>query len=352
MPPPGVTGGWFGNVLFAATLAAQLAVWGAAWLGPSIDDLPVALLLALTVLPYLALAVLIVASILWTLMPDNRLGPWVVGLAVVAPVARWGPSWPASDIPAADDDLRMMTWNVQRLWGTGAGELEPTACVQAAVVAADPDLIALQEVTQRDLERLGKALPLDCVFTTYRDANEADDAGVAVCAVGSAWKLVRGAPAQYADREDWQYILGTFERGGQRLNVLSVHLHPYRLLADPSNLLEKAAERAPIVAAAQEAQTASLLADVASFDLPTIVAGDFNSTRDTPIHARMRSTLIDAWEAGAQGFGSTVDLLDVLKLRIDYIYSPAALPVIKADIPAVACSDHRPVVADLGAHPR
>jgi endonuclease/exonuclease/phosphatase (EEP) superfamily protein YafD len=105
----------------------------------------------------------------------------------------------------------------------------------------------------------------------------------------------------------------------------------------------------PTVAAAQDEQTAFLLGEVARLPEPTIIAGDFNSTRDTPFHARLRRTLVDALERGSQGFGATVDVLDWLGLRIDYVYTPPSMDVVDAEIPPATCSDHRPIVTRM--HP-
>lgn len=118
---------------------------------------------------------------------------------------------------------------------------------------------------------------------------------------------------------------------------------------DPATALERVVERAPTVTASQDAQIDALLAEVASLPGAAIVGGDFNSTRDTPFHARLRRTLVDAYEAGNQGFAGTVDLLDMLSLRVDYLYASPDLAVVDAEILPAGCSDHRPVLARLRA---
>ncbi len=40
-------------------------------------------------------------------------------------------------------------------------------------------------------------------------------------------------------------------------------------------------------------------------------------------------------------------LFDWLPLRIDYVYASEELPVVRARLPSVGCSDHLPVVVDL-----
>jgi endonuclease/exonuclease/phosphatase family metal-dependent hydrolase len=317
------------------------------------------MVLVLTVLPAVAPALCALAFLLWTLIPDHRAAPWLLAATALAPVAWWGPSWPARGVPASPDDLVVMTWNAHRLWGGPADGGDATACLVSEVTASDPQIIVLEEVTPKDLERLTPRLGLDCVHSTYQRADDADSAGIAVCSRAGPWQLQRGRTLAYEDEADWRYVRGVFERapaaspeavgGGEvpRISVLGVHLHPYRILHDQRHVLENAADRAPEVTRAQEAQTEALVARWRDIPEPTIIAGDFNSTRDTPFHSRLRRYLVDTWERGADGFGGTVDLLDVIPLRIDFIYASPRLPVVSARIPEVGCSDHKPVVARL-----
>ena len=78
---------------------------------------------------------------------------------------------------------------------------------------------------------------------------------------------------------------------------------------------------------------------------PCVVAGDFNSPRDTAVHHAMRRNMTDAWEAGAWGPGSTVRLWGMVPMRVDYLYATASLPTKRAWIPEVDCSDHRPLLS-------
>ena len=71
-----------------------------------------------------------------------------------------------------------------------------------------------------------------------------------------------------------------------------------------------------------------------------------------PLHQLLRASFTDTWEHAAHGLGSTVDVLGILPLRIDFTYASPALQILGADIPDVACSDHRPVISTLGVPPR
>jgi endonuclease/exonuclease/phosphatase (EEP) superfamily protein YafD len=84
---------------------------------------------------------------------------------------------------------------------------------------------------------------------------------------------------------------------------------------------------------------------------PTIIAGDFNSTRDTAIHAGLRKQLVDTWGRAGRGFGGTTMFLGWLPLRVDYVYVTPDIAVHSARVVEADCSDHQGVVADLALRP-
>jgi endonuclease/exonuclease/phosphatase (EEP) superfamily protein YafD len=80
---------------------------------------------------------------------------------------------------------------------------------------------------------------------------------------------------------------------------------------------------------------------------PTIVAGDFNSVRDSAVHGAMRAVMSDAHEHGAWGPGATVRALGIVPLRVDYVYISSHLTVASTRIPPYDCADHRPTLTRL-----
>ena len=124
---------------------------------------------------------------------------------------------------------------------------------------------------------------------------------------------------------------------GAVFNLLAIHLQPYRLSVETSDR----------VSAAQRAETEGLLDTVRTFRDPTVVAGDFNSVRDSALHHAMRERLTDAWEQAGLGPGWTVKALGRFPLRIDYVYVSDDFAVRQAALPALSCSDHRPVRTEL-----
>jgi endonuclease/exonuclease/phosphatase (EEP) superfamily protein YafD len=146
---------------------------------------------------------------------------------------------------------------------------------------------------------------------------------------------------RYVDSIDWHYAMVELESTGAQarvLNLLAVHLQPYRMAATMG--LER-------LARSQVQETAGLLRRVETFRDPTIVAGDFNSPRDSAVHVQMRRSMRDSWEVAGWGPGSTVQALGLWPLRVDYLYASPGFGIAEARITGSTCADHQPILARL-----
>jgi endonuclease/exonuclease/phosphatase family metal-dependent hydrolase len=250
-----------------------------------------------------------------------------------------------------------MSWNVQRLWGVPDGEA--LRCAVGVLSEERPDVLALLEVSERELRDLALVSGLDCRQVPYTSREGAERGGIAACVRRGGWEIARSERARFRDDEDWNYLLAEVVRGDARLNLMVTHLYPYRSVGrkltagvdrladgDPTPLLalSRAGEE---VTRGQADQAAALLDRVRGLRDATVVAGDFNSTRDSALHVALRRELTDAWEVAGRGFGGTVRLFG-LPLRVDYAYLSRQLAVVGARVPDTGCSDHDPVVVDLG----
>jgi endonuclease/exonuclease/phosphatase (EEP) superfamily protein YafD len=348
----GAVAGLFTALLLAALLG--LTVAGRAWRAP-----PAVVVVAVIFLPWLYAGLATLAFAVWAAVPDRRLPPIVMAWTVVVALGLWGPSWSARPEVAEGEAARVMSWNVRRLWGGEADGGDPLGCVAEAVEAADPDVLALMEVSARDVAALSVRLGLTCVHTAYHGGDDPTIGGLAACARGPRWSLRSGAPRRYVDDDEWRYVFAEFASGEAVFNLLAVHLYPYGISA---KRLQRglgalaAGEPGPIaqigrggedVVRAQSAQAAALLERVSRFRDPTVLAGDFNSTRDFALHASLRGSLTDTWERAGRGLGASVLAFGRIPLRVDYVYASPALAVAGASSPGVGCSDHRPVVSEL-----
>ena len=304
--------------------------------------------------PPSVLVLVLVASPVWTLLvagaaavavlrrPQDLRGWGLLSLQLGLWLAIWGRAWWASPTAEEGDTVRVLSWNVQRLGFEDADQGPRLDCVVAAAKAVQPDLLALMEVSARDVQRLSTRLGLDCEHIDYRGTGREDRGGVAACARSPEWKLGRSGSRRFVDDGDWYFIFAEMVRRDEHqvLNLVSLHLQPNRLsLSGP---------RSPgAVAETHHAEADALLARMATLQDPTVVAGDFNSTRETRLHGALRVHLVDAYEQAGWGPGRTAVAAGLVPLRVDYIYATPDIKPASAANPAVDCSDHRPVVADL-----
>lgn len=357
-----------GNAVSGVAITIVWLLFALVAVGRVVRAPPAVVAAAVTFLPYLYAGSTALVFLGWAVFPRRRmLAACVVALVVFAALL-WGPKWEVEPTGIGGEPVRVMSWNLRRLWGGPEDGGDAMRCAVDAIEIVDPDVLTLLEVSHDDVDQLETALGLDCVHHSYTETGGPRTGGLAACVRGADWRLRSGKAQRYVDRLDWYYVLAEFERslpGGPVFNLLSVHLSPYEYVAkkihtsvkalragDPEALVEVSREGEGVVKG-QADQSAALLERVDKFRDPTIVAGDFNSTRDSSLHATLRRKLKDAWEVGGAGFGGTVYLFDRLPLRIDYVYVSDQFRVRHTEIPEFGCSDHQPVVSDvvLGATP-
>ena len=301
------------------------------------------LVLVLMVSPIWSLLIgLIAAGLLLRSPSDVRIwGLLVAQLGLWTAI--WGRAWWASPDPVEGETVRVMAWNVQRLGFEDEEQGDRLQCVAQAVEAVQPDLLSLMEVSGRDMERLSEAIGLRCQYVDYRGTGSDKRGGLAACAKGTDWRLGRSGPRRFVQDSDWYFVFSEMVREDEHqvVNLISVHLQP--------NTLALTGPASPgAVAETHQEAAAALLERMATLQDPTIVAGDFNSTRETPLHGAIRKHLVDVFERAEWGPGGTVLAAGVLPLRVDFVYATPDLPATGARIPDVDCSDHRPVVAEIG----
>ncbi|MCO4744257.1 MAG: endonuclease/exonuclease/phosphatase family protein [Proteobacteria bacterium] len=357
------TGGRWGGALDIASLAVVLGLVGVAIAGRQLRAPPAYLTVLVTFLPYLTLAAAVWAFSVWAIVPDRRLPPILLTVVVLLGAALWGPSWASRGEVVDGDDLRVMTWNVRRLWG-GPSELDPAVCVAQAIAEESPDLVALLEVSAEDVEKLSTELGLHCVHGDYTGSGSRTAGGIATCVrTNSEWQFRRGWMQRFVDDEAWFYSFAEVERNGRVVNLLGVHLHPYRFqpkwVRDSVDGLRRGRARGLFdlfqaseeVTRGQAGQAKAVLERVDALRDATLIVGDFNSTRDAQLHAALRDNMTDAWERGGQGLGPTVRFAGRVPLRIDYIYASEDFAVRESRTSDVSCSDHASVTADLTLRP-
>lgn len=272
---------------------------------------------------------------------------WVLGIAAALAVAAAGPG------TAAGVALRIMTFNVRVPVDQGVNAWAGRRGLMVQVIrAAHPDVLGTQELTEEQGEYLAAHLPGYAWFGQGRDGgSKGEHMGVfyrtdrlEVLDSGDFW--LSDTP-QVPGSRTWgqpyprMVTWARFRRrdGGGEFHYFNTHF-PYR----PEDV------RPRLLSAYEILGRIGRLPATAR----VILAGDFNCSPDTSVHAALTQSLRDAWEAAParSGPGKTFhDFTGIPDQRIDWILSRGFKVL---DVQTVTThegvrypSDHFPVVADL-----
>ena len=267
--------------------------------------LPVAIIFYATPWPVLA------ALAGWIAWRWRRLRALPLALVACALAVWFSSGWKFATPSAARADLRVAHWNVAR-------PVRWLPSVAAELRALDADVITVAEA----LPRVGDTAPRWLAeFPGYR----AEFSG------GGLLCLVRG---EIQNRESASLGPGSFytaldvEVKGRALSILQVDLvaTPWRSRREP---LE---------------QLARLIA--ARADRPLIVAGDFNTPRDSALFGPLRMRLAHSWEAAGRGSAETWPMPFPV-LSLDHVWIGGGLRALRCEHGVSVRSDHRAVIVDL-----
>jgi len=253
---------------------------------------------------------------------------------------------------SSTETFRVATWNVFRCH---RGEDH----VRDTLKAMNADILAIQEVvdSERDgsdewqLDRITKPLGYTATFVGYREIKRDPLAGIAIC-VREPVKLLSVDRRTYHPQGEWRYAFAEVGIHGQVINIVIPHLYPFALETtlnragrDITKKIRRTAGRIWRTTYWHRQESEELMRIVSTFEDPTIILGDFNSTPTHPIHWRLRNSLVDCLMAVGKGLTPTYTFF--LPIRIDYIYVTPTIHVQNARIIATTGSDHRPIIADL-----
>ena len=228
-----------------------------------------------------------------------------------------------------------MSYNIHH--GVGLDDTFDLERIADLIRREKADLVALQEVDKgvertqrRDLPaELARLTGLHCVFSN----NYAFQGGEYGNAILSRWPIMRSRNTHFkatGGGEPRGLLEAAVEVGGRSLTFMATHLDHRR---DDGERLSCVAEIERL--ALGLGQTA------------VVVAGDFNDVPSSRMHDRMRTWARDAWAEGGAGDGFTIPA-DLPRRRIDYVWIArrSELEVLKAWVPDLQASDHRPLVVE------
>lgn len=252
---------------------------------------------------------------------------------------------PAAAGPAADVALRVMTFNIHHAEGTdGRLDVERIARV---IRAAEPDLVALQEVdrgTARAGEvdqaaKLGELTGMRAVFGKAIDYQGGEYGNAILSRHGITDPVVHPLPGRAGEERRCLLTVAAKIVGGRTVRLAATHLNHRdadERLAQARAVVERLSGGAGKPARAGEADGPPV---------PTLLAGDLNAEPGEASIKALLGAFADVSDA-ADGAMLTWPT-DRPRKRIDYVLAapPTAWRVVSATaIDPKAASDHRPVL--------
>jgi vancomycin resistance protein VanJ len=315
------------TVLCWAYLLTLLAVWiflreeGERWW-------PATLLLACPRWPFAVLAV-----VLWLSVVSTR--RWRLAIvAAAATVVLLGPLIGLRvSLPASSDehgDVRLLTCNIHRQQ-VNAGQLD------ALIKSTEPDVVALQDWSSAGHD----SLFADQRWHVRRDGQ---------LLLASRFPIARvtivnlGTPLDGPADERAAAICYELQTPVGPIRLINVHFSsPHggllTFLDDHGKALEENADR-------RWQESAALVRFVESSTDPVLLAGDFNTTDDSPIFREDWADFRDAFTDRGMGIGYTY-VNRHTQLRIDHILAGSGWQTLRCWVGPAVGSPHRPLVAEL-----
>lgn len=233
--------------------------------------------------------------------------------------------------PAAAGSLRVMTFNVKSC-------TEGIERVAAAIRAAQPDVVALQEVdngTTRaqgldQARELAALVGMEHVAHIPATRMHGGDYGMALLSRLPIRKLSRHRLPVEDGMEPRIVAHAILDADGTEVSLYKTHLSP---------MPERGALRA---------EQADLVARLMARDhRPKILMGDLNDGASSAAVRRLTRNLQDTWAIAGKGRAGTYPLPVVGTFRFDYVLASEHFEVRQTFVMPGDASDHYPVVSDL-----
>lgn len=237
---------------------------------------------------------------------------------------------PPPSIPATSQPLTVMTFNL--LWGN-----ENYDRISQVVQAANPDILAVQEIRPKNIKPLTAALP-GYTNSTFLEIDAFHTIGLL-----SRFPIQTAAPLKPSPLE--RGLQADVSVDGRQVKIFVAHLTPTYTPMQPiagygSRIQEKYDRR--------EREVDYLAQQVQTSNLPTLLLCDCNLTDTSQAYPTLQAVLSDSFRNAGWGLGHTLaGIFPVPAQRVDYVWHSDAFRTVSAAVGLESGSDHRPAIATL-----
>ncbi len=260
----------------------------------------------------------------------------------------------ALDAPAAENTVKVLSWNVGRFAMHGADRKECIDSVFTFIKEQDADIICLQEFHVRDASRVKEYLETklaDYGSEYYLFTEKGGHCGnltLSRLPVQGKGKIKFEESANLAIYTDYKV-------GDRSFRVYNCHFESYNVSF--TGLIRAVARRDSVVMAQtgtkvkrsitrRPKQVDMVFKDIENCPVEAFVCGDFNDNPMSYTYYRMTRGRKDSFVEAGNGFGATYSLLWPM-LRIDYVLCPERCRTLIHETPRIPFSDHYPVIAEI-----
>jgi endonuclease/exonuclease/phosphatase (EEP) superfamily protein YafD len=211
----------------------------------------------------------------------------------------------------------------------------------AAIRAASPDIVGLQEAAERHQRVLGDILSADYPHQFFHAPEQHGDV-----ALLSRYPIEQATDFPFPPRELVMHAIVNIN--GRRLHVFVAHLMP----TGSGMALESMGARVTENFALRAAEIERLRQQMSNLDAPAILLCDCNLTPPAATHHALNTFLTDSfqeagWSLGHTGIPAVPYLPNLYLSRIDYIWHTPGLTATRITTGSPGSSDHLPVTAEL-----
>jgi vancomycin resistance protein VanJ len=313
-------------------------------------------------IPFLSLMIIVYFALIYAVKRSKR-NKLVCLIVLVINLVKYTDHWVSFRTSAPENgiELNVLTWNVQRLGALSNNQVSATNLKQLSMTlnSSKADVIVIQEISKGQTFQLINHIKMDSKNMQWSNYYPGSKGGLAILLLeDNDWSL---SNKQITDLPpSWKCVYSELKHStGQKVNIFGVHIAPPKVTAIQvtnvtkkillgqhsgiKNILRRYVRQAKI----QTKQVDKINNLVSKFNDPTIIAGDFNSTCQLPLHRKIRENLNDTWLKGGVGIGATRYWAGVLPFRIDYIYATKNIEITTTNIGKSEFSDHNPVFSKL-----